>query len=223
MKHLIIALLAVLSPTAALAASFQIAPASVSAAPGDSVSLSLIAEPASSNVVSVRAHVVFDPSVLEEESFTYAPGWLSVAESGYDSVENGQGSVIKTAGYPGGITGQTPFATITFRVKSPGESDIGLAGDTAMLDGSGENIFGGRMQGARIIASGGSLRMRSSAVIRATRALPEPAAGASSSTEPAPLELLAPPSVGRYGSFWGSFLHFLRTALAPSGTIPSTR
>jgi hypothetical protein len=168
MTRLALIALTFLIPVHVFAASLSSLPASISTMPGQSFTLSLIASPASaaaggasSTIVSIRAHVVFDPAVLQEESFSFAPGWLALDEPGYSLVNNEKGSVTETAGYPRGFTGPTPFATVTFKAKAAGTSSLFVAGDTLMLDGAAANQFGGTARGTLVRAlprRGGRLR-----------------------------------------------------------------
>jgi hypothetical protein len=143
-----------LFPSIACAASLSLAPASVALSPGESVTLDLIADPQGATIASIRADIAFDPSLLQETSFAFLPGWLALVEPGYDSVDNTNGAVVKTAGYPGGVERPVRIATITLQARKAGQAAVVIAGDTQMLDGEGADQFAGGAGGAVITIAG---------------------------------------------------------------------
>lgn len=158
MKYAPLLCLLLLLPLSATAASLSLTPSAVSTAPGRSFTLDIVANPSNATssllatITSIRAHVAFDPRIVQETSFSFAPGWLALPEPGYDTIDNADGTAIKTAGYPGGITRSTPFGSMTFRVIAPaaGKTLVVIAGDTEMLDGESVNQFAGSANGALI-------------------------------------------------------------------------
>lgn len=156
MKYFAPLLIALLTPSLASAASLSLTPQSLSVAPGQSFTLTVIANPASSTITSVRADISYDPRILQETWFTFTPGWLVVSEPTYDSVDTINGTAIKTAGYPGGITRPTQFGIVTFTARAPGKTTIMIAGDTLMLNGTNDNQFSGNSGATVVQVLGGS-------------------------------------------------------------------
>src|SRR5205823_1611911 len=78
---------------------------------------------------------------------TFASGWTALSQPGYDVVNNTTGSLIKTAGHPGGITTGTILGTITFKAKATGSATIKATTDSLLLDKTNKNLLSG-VQGA---------------------------------------------------------------------------
>jgi len=137
-------------PVAAFAASLTLAPANVTPAVGQTFTVTITADPADTKAYTVRANVAFDPSLVQFESFLLAPKWMALSQAGYDVEDNTSGALIKTAGYPGGITAPTVFGTATFRVVVAGTSTIRVTADSLALGSTGQNQITG-VQGATTV------------------------------------------------------------------------
>lgn len=133
----------ILLPVTLFASTASIAPGSASVSPGQSVSLTIYVNGLGEPSYTVKAAVSFSPELLEVQSFSFAPGWLPLSQPGYDSVDNSSGSLVKTAGYSGGFSGQVPFGTVTFRAKSAGTASVTLSGATQILNANNQNSFTG--------------------------------------------------------------------------------
>lgn len=142
-KFFILSLALILLPVTLLASTASLAPGSVTVSPGQSVSLTIYANGQGEPSYTVKAAVSFSPELLEVESFSFAPGWLPLSQPGYDSVDNSSGSLVKTAGYGGGFTGQVAFGTITFRAKASGTASVSISGATQILNANNQNSFTG--------------------------------------------------------------------------------
>jgi len=134
-------------------ASLLLIPQSITAAPQQTFTISIEAFAASSTG-TIEAHIAFDPKLLAAERVSLAPGWIEVNEPGYKSLDTKNGVVVETAGYPGGFTGTTTFASITFLAKAAGNATIAPAGDTLMLNAKNENEFGGNAGGTLVTIRG---------------------------------------------------------------------
>ena len=89
-------------------------------------------------MVTVKAALAYPPALLEFVSFTQASGWFPLAAPGYDVVE--AGSVVKTAGFPGGFMGSKEFGTAAFRAPAAGEVAVSLSsGSSIVFNAQGVN------------------------------------------------------------------------------------
>jgi hypothetical protein len=133
-------------PFGVFASSTSFSPSTISVTPGQSFSVSLVVTPAEAAVYTAKIALSYPADLLSVSSFTFASGWLPLSQPGYDSVDNIQGSLIKTAGYSGGLTATKVFGTITFTAKGSGTATIVPTGGTQILDANNTNTFslGGR-------------------------------------------------------------------------------
>lgn len=132
-----------LLPISALAASLALSPMSVAPKVGQTFSVSVIADPSGAKTYTTRANISFNTALVEFVSFSFAPKWIALSQTGYDAEDNVSGVLIKTAGYPGGVTSATTFGTATFRAKASGSSVISITSISMMLDSGGKNVASG--------------------------------------------------------------------------------
>ncbi len=144
---------ALVLPGAAMAASVNLSPATVSVTPGKTFTVTVTAEPAGADVYTVRANVSFDPALVQVTGFALAPKWLALSMSGYDSIDNTNGMLIKTAGYPGGITAPTVFGTVTFTAKAAGTAHLSVTGQSMLLDENSKNTLSGTQGATQVTVS----------------------------------------------------------------------
>jgi hypothetical protein len=83
----------------------------------------------------------FSTTTLAVESFTFASGWIPLSQRGYDSLDQTNGILIKTAGYPGGVAAQTLFGTATFRAVGTVQSSITVDQNSFALSARNANIL----------------------------------------------------------------------------------
>ena len=140
---IIFAALALALPASVSAASISLSPSTVSVTPGKTFTVTLTAVPSGAKVYTARANVSFDPALVSVSGFDLASDWLALKAGGYDLVDNTNGSLIKTAGYPGGVTAPTVFGTVTFTAKAAGTAAISVTGQSMMLDDNNKNALSG--------------------------------------------------------------------------------
>lgn len=139
----VLGVFALLAPMSALAASVSLSPTNVSVNTGDTFNVSVTADPASTKLYSVRTNISFDPSLVEVTGFSFASAWMSIAQPGYDSIDNANGVLIKAGGYPGGFTSATKLGTITFRAIKTGTATISSTNSSLLLDADSKNQISG--------------------------------------------------------------------------------
>lgn len=134
---------AILVPSMALAASIQLSPSTVSVTTGHTFTVQVIATPGSSPLYTVSAHVSFTPGVIAASSFSFGSTWMQVSQSGYDSIDNTGGTLVKTGGFPAGFASPTTIGTITFTAENPGSATISVSGNSILLDQNSANEVSG--------------------------------------------------------------------------------
>lgn len=121
-------------PAFANAATFVVATSTDTHAVGDTITLNVSVDPEGATMYTAMLDAQFSASTLEVVSFTQSDKMLALKQQGYDTLDNGSGSLIKTAGYPGGINTVTPFGTIVFRAKNAGPATLAVTDKSLLLD-----------------------------------------------------------------------------------------
>ncbi len=142
MKIILPAIIFASFPLTLLGSTVYFSPSSVSVRPGQLVTAQIFVDPQGTAYTS-KVVLSFTPEVLSYSSFTQASGWLPLSQSGYDSVDNSNSSLIKTAGYPGGLSSSKIFGTVTFIANKAGTASISVSDSTQILDSSNQNTFTG--------------------------------------------------------------------------------
>lgn len=142
--------IALVFPLSAFAAAFSTSPATINVSRGNTFAVAISVDPAGVKSYTMRANVSFDPSSIQLVSFVFAPKWIVLSQAGYDAEDNTSGVLIKTAGYPGGITSQVLLGTATFRAIASGKSSVSVTPSSLILDGQGKNQVSGA-QGSAVV------------------------------------------------------------------------
>lgn len=148
MKRTLIVILtfvALASPLAAFASTVELSPAVVSVSPGQTFSVSIVVN-AQETDYTAKAVLSYPAELLSVSGFSFAPGWLALSQPGYDSIDNANGTLVKTAGFSGGFSGTKVLGTVTFVAKAAGQASISVSASTQILDANNANTFtsGGR-------------------------------------------------------------------------------
>jgi len=141
MKKILTSLILALAlPVSAFASTLSLTPSTISVAPGQTFSVTIAVNPQEADY-TVEAFLSYSAPLLEVVSFTQAPGWLTLSQAGYDSVDNTSGRLVKTAGYSGGVSSSKVFGTVTFKATSAGTAMISAADGSQILDANNHNTF----------------------------------------------------------------------------------
>src|SRR3989338_8164214 len=124
------------------ATSVSFAPVNVSVRQGQPFNLTIWVNPQGVKNYTAKTELRYPADLLEVKSFTFAPSWMPVIQSGYDLTDNTNGVLIKTAGYPGGISSAVTFGTVSFLAKKNGNGTITLnSGNSLALDANSQNVI----------------------------------------------------------------------------------
>ncbi len=145
--------LAVIAPSVAVAATIGLSPTSFAVDKSATFSVEVSANPSPETAYTVRANLSFDPNLLELVSWSFAPKWLVLSQTGYDVEDNAKGILVKTAGYPGGLTSSTVLGTAVFRAKSVGTATVSVDAASLVLDKASKNLLVGAQGSALITIS----------------------------------------------------------------------
>lgn len=119
---------------AATTATLSLNAATVAA--GSSFTVTVAVDPAKTANYAEKLVLDYPADMLEATSFTYGSTWMPLTQSGYDSIDNSKGVLMKTAGYPSGITSLTTFGTVTFRAKHAGSGTITIDSGAQAFEGN---------------------------------------------------------------------------------------
>ncbi len=134
---------AVLTAPALAATSVSFTPVTVSVRQGQVFTLTIGVNPQEVKNYTAKTELRYPADLLEVKSFTFANGWSPLTQSGYDLTDNANGTLIKTAGYPGGVSSATSFGTVSFLAKKSGNGIISLNSNSFALDANNQNVLSG--------------------------------------------------------------------------------
>jgi len=129
--------------TPAFAATVSLSPININAVEGESFSVVIAVDPQSINNYTAKIALDYPADVIEIKSFVLENGWMAMTQSGYDLVDNTNGALIKTAGYPGGISSATTFGTVSFLAKKTGNGTIKVGDEAFVFDANSQNVLSG--------------------------------------------------------------------------------
>jgi hypothetical protein len=127
------------------AATLSSAPLSVDVKQGQTFNVNISADPQGSKAYTVKLELKFPANLLEVKSFNFGDNysWVAVSQPGYDLLDNTNGVLVKTAGYPKGFSSPVTFGTATFVAKKDGNGTIEVGADSMVLDSTSKNILSG--------------------------------------------------------------------------------
>ena len=124
----------VLAIPAMAATTVSLSPTNVNVTVGKSFTVAVSVDPQGVNNYVEKLEVDFPSSNLQVTSFTLGSNWMALTQTGYDSIDNTNGVLIKTAGYPNGFSGATTFGTITFYAKNSGSGVIKIGNSSLAFE-----------------------------------------------------------------------------------------
>ncbi len=120
------------------AATATFSPKTMSVQNGKLFKHDVVVNPQGTTNYAEKIEVNFPAEKIEVVSFTQAPNWMSLSQTSYDVTNNETGVLIRTAGYPSGITSATTFGTITFRAKTEGSGTISFGSGSVAYEQNGQ-------------------------------------------------------------------------------------
>jgi len=146
-KYFLIALAVALAvPQLALAADLNLYSATTKTKVGSTFSVSVSVNPGADKLYTAKAEIKFPADLLEVKSFVFGEGLMPLQQAGYDLTDNAGGVLLKTAGFPGGLTAKKSFGTVIFKVKKLGVAEVSVGGNTMLLDAANGNKLVGSNQ-----------------------------------------------------------------------------
>lgn len=128
------------------ATSFGLYPLKISVKEGQTFRLAINVNPNNLKNYTVKASIKFPADLVSASAWQFAGSWQPLSQPGYDSIDNSAGILIKTAGYPGGLSKSATLGTITFKAKKTGTGYISFTGGSMALDEANTNQYSGGNQ-----------------------------------------------------------------------------
>jgi hypothetical protein len=123
------------------AATITALPNDVSATTGDTFSIRYLIDSQGEKNYTAKLVLNFPATLLKVTSFQFASGWVALSQPGYDSLDNTKGVLIKTAGYPKGVSSSALFATVQFQMLKTATGTITVQDDSLVLNAKNKNVF----------------------------------------------------------------------------------
>ena len=113
---------------------------------GKNFTIPVAVDPSDEKSYTVRFALDFSADILEVTSFAFASSWVAVPQAGFDLVDNEQGLLIKTAGFPTGFSDLQSFGIVTFRAKKAGQAVIVVGTKSFILNAESQSTLESRPQ-----------------------------------------------------------------------------
>lgn len=119
-----------------------VSPNSVEVEEGDTFTITITPDPGES-VYTVKSALSYSSNLLEVTSFSFSgDSWMELSQSGYDKIDNENGTLIKTAGFPNGFSDVREFGEVTFEALSEGSDTITFSNEAEVLDSNSSDVIG---------------------------------------------------------------------------------
>ncbi|MDO8523205.1 MAG: cohesin domain-containing protein [bacterium] len=134
-------LLLVCVPTSVYAASLTFTSPTGDVRVGGTFMIKVMLDPLAENVFTVKAAIAYPAELLRITSFTFSDTWTPLNQPGFNEINNEKGSIIKTGGYPGGISAPVIFGIITFKGIKEGSATVAITDDSIVFNSESKNIL----------------------------------------------------------------------------------
>ena len=163
----------VLAMPALAATTVSLSPASVNVVSGKSFNVVVAVNPQGASNYTEKIELDYPADLLQVKSFSLGSNWMALPQPGYDLIDNTNGVLIKTAGYPGGLSSSATFGTVSFYAKKAGSGTIKLGSGSLALDANNQNVLSGAPQVAFTVTAPASVPAAPSEPAAGTPAAPE--------------------------------------------------
>jgi hypothetical protein len=121
----------------------SLSPSSVSVNSGQSFNVSVSVNPQGVNNFVEKIELKYPADILQVNSFTLGNSWMALTQAGYDLTDNTNGVLLKSAGYPGGLSSATTFGTVSFSAKKAGKGTISIGGNSVAFEANSQSAISG--------------------------------------------------------------------------------
>ena len=160
MKNIILTLAILAFSGVAFVASAQVStvatllPSVDTVSAGQSFDLAVMVDPQGTGNYAEKIEVDYPSDILQVNSFTLDKSWMALTQPGYDSIDNINGVMIKSAGYPGGFSSPVLFGTISFTAKEAGSGVVTIGNNSVVFGAnSSQNSLLGNSSMIKVVSS----------------------------------------------------------------------
>ncbi len=158
-KNLLICLLTMFIAVAiyshtAVAAKILFSPESSKSTVGKTVTLNIDIDPGNDRLYTVRADIRFPSNMLSVDTWNFNKDWWALRQLDSDSLDNNAGTLVRSAGFTGGVIERKRFGTLTFKTKAEGTATITVNGKSYILDADGANKLSNNGSATIVIGKG---------------------------------------------------------------------
>ncbi|XOB42350.1 MAG: hypothetical protein ACKKMP_03255 [Candidatus Nealsonbacteria bacterium] len=121
--------------------ALSLSPTSINVTQGQNFNQVITINPQGVKNYTVKVELQYPADLLEVRTFTLANNWMALSQQGYDLIDNENGLLIKTAGYPGGISDPITFGIISFSAKQTGSGVIKVGDNSFVLDATNQDVL----------------------------------------------------------------------------------
>jgi len=133
----------IMAPNVFAATTISFLPAAVNIKTEQTFNLSVAVDPQGIKNYTVKLKINYPADLLEIKSFSFGSNWMALSQPGYDLIDNTNGVLIKSAGYPGGLSSSATFGTISFSAKKAGSGTIKTDTGSLAIDANSQNVLSG--------------------------------------------------------------------------------
>lgn len=141
MKKIIILLTFISVPVVSFASSISLSPITAKIYNGDSQKISIVVNPQTDKIYTTKVEIKYSTDLFEIKNFTFSDGVMPLSQTGYDLLDNSSGILIKTAGFPGGLSDSKILATFYLVPKKIGDGNISVTNNSFNLDATNKNTI----------------------------------------------------------------------------------
>lgn len=143
-KILLVILGAVVLASPALAVTIvSLSPASINVGSGQNFNVSITVNPQGVSNYVEKVELKYPADILEVKSFTLGNAWMALTQPGYDLIDNTNGVLLKSAGYPSGFSSATTFGTVSFYAKKAGNGKITVGNNSLAFEVNSQSSLSG--------------------------------------------------------------------------------
>jgi hypothetical protein len=125
----------------ATAANFSVSDSYISVEKGDIIEIVVYASSLSENSYTFKSSINFSSDLLSVSDWQWADNWMPLVVEEYDLIDNDSGKIIKTAGYPTGLSDKVEFGVVTFVAKESGQAVVSFGYDSFILNADGNDTY----------------------------------------------------------------------------------
>ncbi len=129
------------APSPAKAASIDLSSQVKNVVAGKTFKINVVVDPEGDRMFTVKAALSYPVDLLRITSFTFNDAWTPLNQPGYNKIDNEQGIMIKTGGYPSGTLSPVTLGVITFIGLKQGQATVKVNDGSTILNSDNKNIL----------------------------------------------------------------------------------